>query len=270
MPDESQAPVVNEEVVQPTAPVSTADETVVTEAEVESDEVIADKEVAKTLLEPETEEVKTEEASVETEAEEKPQGKAEDRKQQLNTEIRDLVAQRNALKTQVTAANAEVYQPATEEELLEQTNPETGENYNRLEAKLAAMEQAQEVDRYNSQVAEAQLTLSSEAQAALRDFPMFDSESTSYNPEIAAEVDKLLGAALVIDPNTRQVIGSNVSPYQLYKTIADASNIKEVQGQIKGQQASDKMQSRVDSTSGAAPAKQTEEDNFLKGLQGTN
>lgn len=271
---EVSTPVVNEEAVQ-AAPVAPTPAESTQAPEVVSDIDQANAEVTKSLVESKETEGKAEEPEAKADGEvqpgetneEEPQGKAEDRKQQLNAEIRDLVSQRNTLKAQVEQANAAVYQPATEQELLEQTNPETGENYNRLEAKLAAMEQAQEVERYNNQVAEAQLTLSTEAQAALKDFPMFDSESPEYNKEIAAQVDQLLGQNLVFDPNTNQIIGSNVSPYQLYKTIADASRASEVNGQVKGQQASNKMQSRVDSTSGAAPAKDTS-DGFLKGLLG--
>lgn len=190
----------------------------------------------------------------ETDTESQPQGKAEERKQQLNTEIRDLVSQRNAIRAEVERANAAAYQPATGDELLEQINPETGEYYNSLEAKLASMEQRQEIDRYNTQVAEAQLTLSSEASRALNDFPMFDSESKEYNPEVAAQVDQLLGQNLVFDPNTNQVIGSRVSPYQLYKTVSDASRAAAVSGQMNAQKATEKMLANVD-VPGGVPQK---------------
>jgi hypothetical protein len=264
--------VVNEPVVaEPTPTASTAEET--KPEVVESEQEIADKAVTESLSK-DTEDKPEEEAKAEPEAkveetpETQPQGKAEERKQQLNTEIRDLVSQRNALKAQVEEANAKVYQPATDTELLGQINPETGDYYNSLEAKVAAMQQAQEMERYNNQVAEVQLTLSSEASAALKDFPMFDeTDKEKYNPELAKIVDPILAANLVFDPNTGQVIGAHVSPYTLYKTIADAANMGVINGQIKGQKATEKMQSRVDSTSNAAP-KKSEDDPFLKGLQG--
>lgn len=199
------------------------------------------------------------------ETEDKPVGKAEERKQQLNVEIRELVAKRNELKAQVENANAQVYQPATDQELLGQINPETGEYYNSLEAKVAALEQRSEVERYNSQVADAQLTLQSEASKALADFPMFDSESKQYNPEMTKLVDELLGANLVLDPNTGQIIGSHVSPYKLYQSHALAAQASEASGKIKGQQAVEKMLANTDTPAGDAP-KTEKVDPFLKGL----
>ena len=272
--------VVNEPVeaaTTPTEPTPVENKTEV----VESEQDKADKAVSESLAKdtegedkPEPEKVKDEVKPDETEEAEpsqdtQPQGKAEERKQQLNAEIRDLVSTRNALKTQVEAENAKVYQPATETDLLGQVNPETGEYYNTLEAKVAAMQQSQEMERYNTQVAEAQLTLSHEAQNALRDFPMFDETSKEYNKELAAQIDPILGANIVFDPNTGQPIGSHVSPYELYKTYANAAQLGTIKGQIKGQKATEKMQSRVDSTSGAAPTKSDDDDPFLKGLRGT-
>lgn len=232
----------------------------------ESEQAKADKAVAESLSKQETDgegnegAKPTEPKADETKAEEQPQGKAEERKQQLNNEIRDLVSQRNALRDEVQRRNSEVYQPATENELQEQgLSPEM--------AAIEAMKQERELERYNNQVAEAQLTLGSEASRAIRDFPMFDASSPEYKPEIAARVDKLLGSNLVFDPNTGQVIGSNVSPYELYQSFAEAARLSAEAGQIKGQKATEQMLSRSDSTSNAAPAKQTE-DNFLKGLLG--
>lgn len=185
----------------------------------------------------------------ETEPETQPQGKAEERKQQLNNEIRDLVSQRNTIREEVEKLNSEVYQPATDEELLGQINPETGQYYNPLEAKVAALQQAQEFDKYNTQVAEAQLTLSSEANRALNDFPMFDENSKDYNKEIAAQADEILGANLIKDPNTGQIIGSHISPFKIYQTIASATQIAGAKAQDKAQKATETMLANADTSS---------------------
>lgn len=175
-----------------------------------------------------------------------PQGKAEERKQQLNTEIRDLVAQRNALKTEVEKINSEVYQPATEEELV-------AEGMSATDAKLEALSQKLEVQDYNNRVAEAQLTIESESQRVLREFPIFDKSSPDYREEIAQEAAGLLNDNLVYDQNTGQVIGSNVSPYKLYSTIAKAYQVSAQAGQLKGQQDTEKMIARADNPGGSAP-----------------
>ena len=190
----------------------------------------------------------------------KPQGKADERKDQLNTEIRDLVSQRNALKAEVEKANAEVYQPATEQELVDD------QGMTPLEAKVEAMRQEREVEKYNSAVAEAQLTIGTESERVLRDFPIFNPDSTEYDKELGEEAAELLRANLVIDPNTNQVIGSNVSPYQLYKTLAKASGISAVKGQIQAQAATEKQLANADDSSAASPPSKakTPQDELIK------
>ncbi|MDZ4205624.1 MAG: hypothetical protein U1C12_00180 [Patescibacteria group bacterium] len=200
-------------------------------------------------------EEKSEELVEETKSEEKPT-KADERKTQLNTEIRDLVSKRNALKEEIEKANAEAYAPADEKELLDQKNPDTGENYTSVEAKVEALRQSTEMDKYNTRVADAQLTIESESQRVINDFPMFNKDNESFDKELSDEAAELLRANLILDENTGQVIGSNVSPYQLYKTIARAAGVSAAKGQIKGQAAAEKMMANADvSTNAAPPAK---------------
>lgn len=191
---------------------------------------------------PETEDPKVEET-------EKPLAKADERKAQLNTEIRDLVAQRNSLKVEVEKANAEVYQPATENELIDQGLSAT-------DARVEALRQEIEMGKYNERVADAQLTIGHESNRVLQDFPIFNPDSDEYDKELGEEAAALLQANLILDPNTNQVIGSNVSPYQLYKTLARASGISATKGQLKGQQDTEQMLANADVGSSAAPPKQ--------------
>jgi hypothetical protein len=217
-------------------------------AEETKDETEAD-DTADKSEEPEAKETDTEaEKSEETET--KPPTKAEERKTQLNTEIRDLVAQRNSLRTEVEKANAEVYQPATEQELVD-------EGMSATDAKVEAMRQNLEVRDYNERVAEAQLTIESESNRILTDFAWANPNSGEdvYKKELAEEAAALLQSNLITDPNTGQVIGSNISPYQLYKTLDRASGISAVQGQIKGQQAAEQQLANVDAAGSAAPPK---------------
>jgi len=202
----------------------------------------------------ESEETETEgeaEADAEADADEtetnKPRG-AEERKDQLNTEIRDLVSQRNQLRDEVTKANSEVYQPATEDELIDQ-------GYEATDAKIEALRQSIEMKDYNDKVAEAQLSISSESQRVLSDFEWANSESPNYNKELADEAAEFLQANLILDPNSGQVIGSNVSPYKIYKTLNKASSISTTKGQIKGQEATEKMLANADNSSTTTSAK---------------
>lgn len=240
-----EAPVVEQE---STAPDSSP-------AETTTPEVAADSEETDTEAETETEEASNE---TDTEAEEQPQGKAEDRKTQLNTEIRDLVSQRNAIKAQVEQMNQQVYQPQSVEDLV-------NEGYSEAEARLSSMEQREELRNFNERVAEAQLTIGTESQRVLQDFPLFNPDSPQFKPEIHARAAQLLSQNLIRDQNTGQVIGSNVSPYQLYQTIDEAYQASAVENQIKGQQATNKMLANADVPSGVVP-KAPKQDPFLSGL----
>lgn len=261
MPTE-EGTVVNEVAVQDTAP--TESTTVETKAPVLDEDGIdisfaqddGQEEIEETPTEstpePESEEA-TEEAEVTEEEQDKPT-KADARKEQLNTEIRDLVALRNQIRQEVEAKHAEVYKPATVDELTEQVNPETDEYYTRLEAKLEAIEQQRQVEAYNNQVAEARLSLTTDASRAVADFPIFDETSPNYIPTLAAQVDRQLASALVIDPNTNEIIGSRESPYNLYKTAYDAYMIGQQRASANGQKAVTSMMNNVDIPS-SAPTK---------------
>lgn len=189
-----------------------------------------------------------EEAPEATEGEEKPKG-AEQRKDQLNTEIRDLVAQRNQLKAQVEAINHQVYEAQTPEELVQAGMSET-------DARLEALQQSLMLKDYNERVAEAQLTIETEAQRVQTEWPIFNPDSDSYNEELAQGAAQILADNLVFDQNSGQIIGSNISPYQLYQTIARAHEISSAQGQIQGQKSAEEMAANADTTGAASPTGQ--------------
>lgn len=176
-----------------------------------------------------------------------------------NTEIRDMVAARRAIREAVEAMNAQVYAPQTPDEIM----AETGQS--QAEARITAMEQRQELADYNNRVAETQLVLRTEAQRVVQDFPMFNEASPDYNPQLAAQADRLLGSTLEIDPNTNQVVGYKVSPYELYQTLAQAHHASAVENQIKGQKSAEQMLAAAEPQSSAVP-KQAKVDPFLAGL----
>jgi cytoskeletal protein RodZ len=177
---------------EPVADKTEAAKTAETKDEAQADDTAAPPDV------PVAKDTETEATSDETDTAKAPT-KAEERKSQLNTEIRDLVSQRNALRTEVEKANAEVYQPATENELVDQGLSAT-------DAKVEALRQQIEMRDYNERVAEAQLTLSSESQRVLNDFPIFNPDSDSFDAELAQEAADTLGANLLVDDNSKQLL----------------------------------------------------------------
>lgn len=245
---------------EPAAPQEPAPEESSTEETKEPEVAEAEAETEEEKPQGDDNEVTDEETPDDTKAEEQPRGKAEERKDQLNTEIRDLVAKRNAIKQEVERLNAETYNPQTAEELINQGMDENS-------ARIAAMEQREELRQYNDRVAEAQLTIGNESERVLRDFPMFDPESSQYVPQVATQAARLLQQNLIIDQNTQQVIGSHVSPYELYKTIYDANQASAVDNQIKGQRAAEQMEAAAEPQSSSVP-KEKKEDPFLTGLLG--
>jgi hypothetical protein len=231
-----------------------------TAEETKADDRVVDPKTAATTEE-ENKPVEGEEPTKEETPErpEQPTGKAEERKLQLNAEIRDLVSQRNALRTDIEKINAEFYQPATEEQLVESGLSPT-------DARIEALNQRLEVKDYNEKVADAQLTIEAESQAVLRDFPMFDQNNKDYNKDLANEAAELFNDSLIRDENTGQVIGSNLSVYKLYKALAASHGASVQAGQLKGQKATEKMLARADTTPDA-PTKTAKKDPILAILE---
>jgi hypothetical protein len=115
------------------------------------------------------------------------------------------------------------------------------------------------MEKFNNQVADAQLTISSESERVLRDFPLFNPDSEEYDKELAGEAAGQLQSMLITDPNTNQVIGSNGSVYQYYKTLARAAGISAVKGQLKGQQDTEQMLANADAGGSSSPPKKVED-----------
>lgn len=247
-PDVKEEPVVAE----PTDTESSTDESTEPDAEEETSE-------------PEGDDA-TEEAAPDT-AEEPVEklSPAEERKQQLNTEIRDLVTQRRDLQAEVERLNSQVYAPQSIDDLTQEINPDTGEYYSRLEARVIAGEQARDLAAYNNQVAEAQLVIGTQSQRVLQDFPMFNPDSPDYKPEVANNAASIVAKAIQTDPNTGQVMGSNIDIYNFYQTIASANQASAVENQLKGRRASAQESASAEPQSSAAP-KQAAPDPFLQGL----
>lgn len=186
--------------------------------------------------------------------------KSENRFQKLANENR-------ALKEQVSQLTSQAYQAQSPEDLEQEVNPETGEQYSRAEAKIAAFEQRQELRDYNDRVTEAQLTIGQESQQILESLPIVNPDSPEYKPEIAQAAAQAFEANLIRDPNIPEVdqngqrtgqgiiVGYHAPPSLIYQPIAQAYEMSKVEGQIQGQKATEQQLSRVDAPSSASPPK---------------
>lgn len=187
--------------------------------------------------------------SDETQEEESPKtSKAEERKEQLNKEIRDLVAQKNTLKRDVELATYNTYRPQSAEQL-EQAGLDT------TEAKIEALRQEQQIAQYNQHVTELNSNLEMESMQAIHDFPVFDPNSADYDKEFANRVAEqyMRVSGIQKDPNTGFIVQANVLPYEFYKSYADVYKMSLQRGEVRGKQSAAKESAAAETPSSAAP-----------------
>jgi len=226
---------------------------------------------------------KAEETQTETQSQtgEKPLSpKSENRFQQLANDNREL-------REEIERLRAQEAQFAQEQGLLDEVNPDTGENYTPQEAERLAFlqsreNQAQQISqqRYVLEVQQVQQSITDEANKVGEEYPeLIDPKNENYDPEIAAEYDAILGQNLIyeisdgqgnsyrypaatlvangINPATQAtLVGSNVSPLQIAKLTAEsarkAASKAATIGQAKAQKATEKMLANADTAPGVA------------------
>lgn len=204
-------------------------------------------------------------------------GNSQDRFRQMANEKRELARQVQVLK-------ARQAQFANEQELLNEINPETGDYYTPQEIERLSWQTNREAqaqrdsqELYNLQVKQNQGQITEEASNVVEQFPILNPESKDYNQSVADSFDELLADNLLfmahdgntytgsvlkangIDPMTQTLVGAQISPYKLAKSIASAYNGAksqgEVLGQAKAQKATAQMMSNVDIGSNSSGAR---------------
>lgn len=190
----------------------------------------------------------------------KPTKDAAARKEQLKSEIRDLVSKRNELRDSITNENGKVYQPKTADELI-------ADGMDASEARVKALEDRQELSEFNARVTDLQANLNVESLQVMTDYSMFDPRSPDYNEEFANQVGGLYekSANIVRDPNTGLIVSANILPYDFYKGFAEAYQQGADTGTVKGQQAADKNEAAAEPTASSKPPT-PKDDPFMKGL----
>lgn len=204
---------------------------------------------------------------------------AERRKEQLNSEIRELVAQRNAIREETSRLIKERYaaqsdaQLKTEDELVNTINPETDDYYTRAEARaeitknrLDQIEQERQREVIANQIAESRFAMEQEAMKVVQDFPMFDSQSDQYDKELATEAAEILSGAIEVDSQTGMQIGCKIPIYKFYSMVAKAAESAKKQGEIDGRKAAQKMMGAVDAVGNNGSRSVSDDDPMLLGL----
>lgn len=195
-----------------------------------------------------TEDTETETQPQTQTGEEKPLSpKAENRFQQLANE-------RNQLKAELEALRAREAQYEQEQNLINEINPETGEEYTLQEIERIAWQQSREVQaqqvaeqRYHLEVQQNQQTIDSELAKAYQEFPELSPESNTPLSQMATE--RVVKALARAEDGT--VIGAYDSPYEILKTIAEATKANAAQYEANAQRATEKMLANADNPGGA-------------------
>lgn len=194
--------------------------------------------------------------------------------------FRQTINERNELRQKKAELEAKMAQFATEQDLVNETNPETGEYYTPQEIERISWLQSREAqaeranqELYATQVHDNQLAINEEAVQVTKDFPLLDPNSKDYVPEIGTHYVEALNDSLIyvlpdgqqtnrstllannINPETQAtLVGYSTSPHKLAKLAADAFNRAKAQGetlgQAKAQKANEKMLANVDVPSG--------------------
>jgi hypothetical protein len=188
--------------------------------------------------------------SDETETAEESQkvSKADERKEQLNKEIRDLVTQRNTLKRDVELATYDNYRAATAEQLEQ-------EGMDATEAKIESLRQEQQVAQYTQHVTELNSNLEVESMQVIHDFPVFDKDSPEYDKDFASKVNEqyMKVSGIQKDPRTGYIVQANVLPHEFYKSYADVYKMSLQRGEVRGKQSAAKENAAAETLSSGAP-----------------
>lgn len=233
------------------------------DGDVESSEIKEEKEKA-------PEEPKAEEQEEKEEPETSKRG-AEARKEQLNSEIRELNSQKHQIEREIEQARAvREYQASINDSYITPEQLEA-EGWPHEEAVMKAFEINQQVqakqialNNYKNQVMDLRQNLTIDRYELVKDYPVFDVSSDKYNEEFTNKALEIYGkvANLQFDEDGN-VISADQPLYSFMSEIADLAEVlsagatKEARKAIEKQLAS----TSVDSSQGIA---EDSTDDFVK------
>ena len=210
----------------------------------------------------------------ETKTEEPQYTKAEQRKEQLNSEIREMVELKKQYEQELAQYQQQQQQsqdqPFTEEQLLNEINPDTGEYFTPTEARVVMMQQevqqmrqqAQEKE-YQQQVQQSRMQLAHDIENAVKEYPMFNARSDSYDKALAEKAKRIIEANLVMD-NNGQPVSSRIPIREILATFAEVQQSSVATGEAKARQATNKMLANVDTAGGSSGATSQKRDAYLE------
>lgn len=219
----------------------------------------------------ETQETETEDKS-EDKSEEKPEfPKAEERKAQLNDEIRGLVARRNDLRQEVSQYEsiAKLQQQINENRVTPEQLEAMG--LDPQDAAVQSLLYNQEIDKHQAElnqvqadIADLQYNIALDRVELLKDYPVFDEKSPEYDANFTDKATQLYMQAANLQLNEEGApVSADMKLYEFMSALADvrAEGIK-----IGSQKISKTKQSAAVMNAGSAQTTNSEEDPVLKGF----
>jgi len=202
-----------------------------------------------------------EESTDETEEKPKAKNSAENRKQQLNQEIRELVATRDKTRREVEQVTSQYYKPASTDQLVEQGMSESDAKFESLKQELAIRD-------YTAQVTEMTNAVNTESLQIFSDFPQFDPESSDYDKELAEETAKTYQeiAGIREDPNTGHIVDVKVLPYNFYKFVANTQKKSQTRGEVSARKNVEKQFATAENPVSTAKTHAPKKDSFEEGF----
>jgi hypothetical protein len=204
--------------------------------------------------------------------------------------FRQMANERRQAQRELAELRAQQARFATEQDLVNEINPETGEYYTPQEIERISWQQSREAEAervnrelFDGQVRENQFTINDEAAQVAKDFPLLDPQNKKeFVPEIGAQYVEALNDSLVyalpngqqanrstllangINPDTQAtLVGYSTSPYKLAKLAADSYSRAKAQGETIGQanaqRATERMMANADEPSGSPAAQPKDE-----------
>lgn len=204
--------------------------------------------------------------------------KSENRFQRLANDNREL-------RRQIEELQAQQARFATEQDLLNEINPDTGEYYSPQEIERISWQQSREAqaeranqELYELQVQQNQQSIDTEVGRVAEEIPALDPASKDFNQAMFNDYMDLLNdnllyalpdgrqanrATLVangINPETQAtLVGVNTSPYKLAKFAANSFSSARAQGetlgQARAQKANERMLANADPAASASTGK---------------
>lgn len=217
-------------------------------------------------------------------------GSSQDKFKQVTRERREALER-------IAELEARQAQFATEQDLLNEINPDTGDYYTPQEIERIswlkqreALNERTSQELVNLQIQQNQQLIGDEAQRVVKEIPLLNPESKDFVPEVGQQYADQLNDNLIyqtqdgqqvnrstllangIDPDTQAtLVGYLNSPYKIARTLSAtyeaAQKRGETLGQAKAQKAAARMEANADAPASAAPvADAKEKDPILEGF----